>query len=99
MENYKITRLTDCPALKDRAADWFAGKWSVPLAAYQESMSEALAGTSPVPQWYLALDDVEIIGGLGVIENTFTAEKTLRQTYAPSMWKNRTAAGALPASF
>ncbi len=70
MENYKIIRLTDCPALKDRAADWFAGKWSVPLAAYQESMSEALAGTSPVPQWYLALDDVEIIGGLGVIEKS-----------------------------
>ena len=77
MENYKIIRLTDCPALKDRAADWFAGKWSVPLAAYQESMSEALAGTSPVPQWYLALDGEEIIGGLGVIENDFHGRKDL----------------------
>ena len=90
MENYKITRLTDCPALKDRAADWFGSKWSIPLAAYQESMSEALTGTSPVPQWYLALESSKM---------TFTAEKTLRQTSAPSMWKNRTAAGALPASF
>lgn len=77
MENCKIIRLTDCPALKDRAADWFSSKWSVPLSAYQESMKEALTGHSPVPQWYLALDGGEIIGGLGVIENDFHSRKDL----------------------
>ena len=38
-------------------------------SAYAESMEECLAMKSAVPQWYLALEDGQIIGGLGVIEN------------------------------
>ena len=67
MKNYKIVKLTDQPGRKEQAANWFSQKWSVPLSAYQESMAEALSGDSPVPQWYLALDKEEIIGGLGGI--------------------------------
>lgn len=77
MKNYKIIKLTDCPERKDQAACWFAQKWSVPLSAYKESMTEALSGISPVPQWYLAMDGEEIIGGLGVIKNDFHNRKDL----------------------
>ena len=77
MKNYKIVKLTDQPGRKEQAANWFSQKWSVPLSAYQESMSEALSGDSPVPQWYLALDKEEIIGGLGVIENDFHNRRDL----------------------
>ncbi|GAA6490909.1 MAG TPA: GNAT family N-acetyltransferase [Candidatus Bariatricus faecipullorum] len=76
--NWEIIRLTDRPELMERAAGWFHEKWGVPLEAYLESMEECLAGKSPVPQWYLALEGSRIIGGMGVIENDFHDRKDLR---------------------
>lgn len=67
----QIIHLVQRPELKDAAAQWFHEKWGVPLAAYEESMDECLRQASAVPQWYLALEDGKIIGGLGVIENDF----------------------------
>ncbi len=75
--NYKIIRLTDNPALKEQAAQWFYEKWNIPLAAYMESMEACLTDKSPVPQWYLAIENNRIIGGLGVIENDFHNRKDL----------------------
>ena len=40
-------------------------------------MQQCLAGNHPVPQWYLALEQDRIIGGLGVIENDFHNRKDL----------------------
>ena len=45
-------------------AQWFAGKWGVPLAAYVESMEECRKASGPVPQWYVVTD-------AGVIANDF----------------------------
>ncbi len=69
--NYQIIRLTDKPEIKIQAAQWFHEKWNIPLAAYLESMEDCLTQKSPVPQWYVALENDEIVGGLGVIENDF----------------------------
>lgn len=74
---YEIIRLVDRPDLKENAAQWFHEKWGIPLAAYAESMEECLAMKSAVPQWYLAMEDDRIIGGLGVIENDFHDRKDL----------------------
>ncbi len=63
---YRIVRLTEQPEIKDRAAQWFHEKWGIPLAAYLESMGESLAGEKPVPQWYVAVEEGRIIGGMGV---------------------------------
>ena len=73
----QIAALRDHGALLSRAAEWFHQKWGVPLEAYWESMEQCLAGGGPVPQWYLALDKEEIIGGLGVIENDFHNRRDL----------------------
>jgi len=69
--NYKIVRLIDRPEIKDKAAKWFHEKWGIPLEAYTESMEECLMKRNPVPQWYVAVEEDRIIGGLGVIENDF----------------------------
>lgn len=74
---YKIIRLSGQPEIKERAAQWFHEKWGVPLAAYLESMEECLTGKGPVPQWYVAVEDDRIIGGMGVIENDFHDRKDL----------------------
>lgn len=70
--SYTITRLSDKPGLKSVMAQWFHEKWGIPLEAYLASMDECLESKSPVPQWYVAVDDnSRIIGGMGVIENDF----------------------------
>ncbi len=75
--DYQIIRLTDRPGLKEQAAQWFHEKWGIPLAAYMESMEDCLTGKTPVPQWYLALEQDNIIAGMGVIENDFHNRKDL----------------------
>ncbi len=72
-----IIRLKDQPELLTAAAQWFHEKWGIPSEAYLESMQQCLAGNHPVPQWYLALEQDRIIGGLGVIENDFHNRKDL----------------------
>lgn len=74
---FEIVRLVDRPAIKESAARWFHAKWGIPLEAYKESMAECLAGKSAVPQWYVAVEQGRIIGGLGVIANDFHNRKDL----------------------
>lgn len=75
--NFEILTIIDRPQLKDQAARWFHEKWNIPLEAYLESMNEAIGGKSPVPQWYIAIENGRIIGGMGVIENDFHSRKDL----------------------
>ena len=72
-----ILKLREHPEWLDRAARWFHEKWGVPEAAYRESMEDCLKNAGPVPQWYIALEDGKIVGGLGVIENDFHDRKDL----------------------
>ena len=74
---YRVVRLRERPELKEEAAAWFHEKWGIPLEAYRESMEQCLAGGGPVPQWYMAMAEGRIIGGLGVIENDFHDRKDL----------------------
>ena len=75
--DYQIIRLIDKPEMKEQMANWFSEKWSVPLQAYLDSMEDCLSRTNPIPQWYVAVEDSRIIGGLGVIENDFHNRKDL----------------------
>lgn len=75
--NYKIIRLIDRPEIKEEAAEWFHAKWGIPLEAYAESMGECLSKRNTVPQWYVAMENDRIIGGLGVIDNDFHDRKDL----------------------
>lgn len=96
---YEIVRLRDRPELKEDAAVWFHEKWGVPLEAYRESMEQCLAGGSPVPQWYMAMAEGRVIGGLGVIENDFHDRKDLAPNvcavYVEEDFRRRGLAGAL----
>lgn len=66
-----LLKLREHPELAGKAAGWFHAKWGVPLEAYAESIKACLEGTSPVPQWYVAVENETIVGGLGVISNDF----------------------------
>lgn len=72
MEQRKILSIRSCPELMEKAARWFSQKWSVPVAAYLESMGRSLAPDAVVPAWYVIPDEVGgVLAGLGVIENDF----------------------------
>ena len=58
-------------------ANWFHKKWNIPLEAYLESINECLKNENAVPQWYIAISDCKVIGGVGVIENDFHNRKDL----------------------
>lgn len=73
----EIWNLRDHPELAGRAAEWFHSKWDIPLAAYTESIGACLAGGGAVPQWYLAMEAGDMLGGAGVIENDFHDRKDL----------------------
>ena len=77
MCEYHIMNLREKPQWKQKAAQWFHEKWNVPVDAYLESIEESLNSENPVPQWYLAVKEEQIIGGLGVIENDFHYRKDL----------------------
>ena len=76
LNDYQYVTLRDRPEMKDMAATWFHGKWSVPKEAYLECMDAYLSGETEYG-WYLCLDGSRIIGGMGVIENDFHDRKDL----------------------
>ena len=98
MPTWRMESISGRPELLDPAAEWFHEKWGIPLAAYRESMEESLSGCA-VPQWYAALEDGEIVGGVGVIENDFHGRKDLRPNvcavYVEPEHRCRGLAGAL----
>ena len=77
MQKYEMVKIQKQPELLEAAAQWFHEKWGIPKEAYVESMEACVANEGAVPQWYVAMQDEAIIGGLGVIENDFHDRKDL----------------------
>lgn len=73
----EILKIREHKEMADKAAEWFHSKWGVPLAAYKESIQECLTKKESIPQWYIVIENSEIIGGIGVIENDFHNRKDL----------------------
>ena len=70
--------LRDNGELKEKAAQWFSGKWNIPVCEYDASIGECFTGKSNIPQWYVVINEKEeIIAGAGVIENDFHNRKDL----------------------
>ena len=73
----KILKLREHSELATKAATWFHSKWDIPIEEYAGSIQECLTGDCIVPQWYVAIENGKIIGGIGVIENDFHNRKDL----------------------
>ena len=76
MSDYQYITLREQPQRMQTAAEWFHGKWGVPTEAYLECMESYLQNETELG-WFLCLDDDQIVGGLGVIENDFHDRKDL----------------------
>ena len=68
---YNMISIRDCAKYSKRAIDWFASKWDIDRKEYEKSIYDCINKNESLPQWYLAIDDDEIIGGCGLIQNDF----------------------------
>lgn len=76
MKEFQYITLREKPELMNVAAEWFHSKWGVPTDAYLDCMEAYLKQETELG-WFLCLDDSQIVGGLGVIENDFHDRKDL----------------------
>lgn len=67
----KLLKLREHPQLAGAAADWFHARWQIPREEYETSIRQCLKQPLSIPQWYVAMDNGCIIGGIGVIANDF----------------------------
>ncbi|MBR1708264.1 MAG: GNAT family N-acetyltransferase [Clostridia bacterium] len=72
----RCINLREMPELKASAANWFHSKWGIPEEAYLDCM-DAYLNRRTEYGWYLCLNNNQIVGGLGVIENDFHDRKDL----------------------
>lgn len=97
--NYEIIKIRDNADMVERVSAWFHSKWGVPKDAYLDSMNECVKNNAAVPQWYVAVSDNSIIGGLGVIENDFHDRVDLTPNvcavFVESQCRSQGVAGAL----
>lgn len=95
----EILRIRENPDMAVTAAQWFHQKWGIPLEAYQESIQDCIKNQHSIPQWYVAVDCGQIIGGLGVIENDFHNRRDLTPNvcavYVEDKFRRRGIAGML----
>ena len=94
----EILKLREHSELVAEAAAWFHSKWDIPIEEYTGSLQECLTSKS-VPQWYVAVEDGQIIGGIGVIENDFHNRRDLTPNicavYVEENYRCRGSAGKL----
>ena len=65
-----IKKIHENYSLLAPAAEWFALHCDLPASEYLASMMKASL-VHGVPNWYVCIENDNIIGGLGVIENDF----------------------------
>lgn len=99
MDNYSIINLREHPRMKTEAAEWFHEKWDIPADEYLGSMELCIDRQDGVPQWYIVMDGMRIIGGAGVIDNDFHLRKDLSPNvcalYVECEYRRRGIAGKL----
>lgn len=73
-----ILSVRNNPEYLDRAVDYFSARWPVPKAVYKDCISSSMNTKSPLPRWYLLIDDSrEIVGSYGLVANDFNSRQDL----------------------
>ncbi|MDW8802929.1 GNAT family N-acetyltransferase, partial [Clostridium sp. A1-XYC3] len=75
----KVLSIKEHPEYKDRAIEYFQSKWAKEesMMVYEDCISNCIATSSPLPQWYLLMDGDKIIGCAGLITNDFISRMDL----------------------
>ena len=73
----KIISLRQCPDELERFVDFFSRHWGM-RELYRNCITASLSTKSPLPQWYLLVEeDDRIVGGAGLVSNDFISRMDL----------------------
>ena len=69
----EVVNIRENPQYKERAIEYFQKKWASDKskAVYEDCISRSLVTVSPLPIWYLLMDNEKIIGCVGLVTNDF----------------------------
>jgi GNAT superfamily N-acetyltransferase len=73
----EIINIREHPEWLERGVDYFSSRWNIDRQLYHESISDSIETGKPLPRWYLMLEESEIIGSFGLIENDFMVRTDL----------------------
>ncbi len=75
---YHLISVRDCPEYLERAAEYFSAKWDVGYRVYFDSIKHSITTPSPLPRWYLLVNDGdEIVGCYSLVTNDFNSRQDL----------------------
>jgi len=77
MSEIQIISVRDNPHYLNMAVDFFSSKWGISRNIYQDCIENSLTTDSPLPRWYLMLNDGITIGSYGLIVNDFISRQDL----------------------
>ena len=76
--NLKVISVREQPEYKDKAIKYFQSKWKgVSPKIYDDCITHSINARDSLPQWYLLLKDMDIIGCAGLITNDFISRGDL----------------------
>lgn len=73
----RIVSVRETPEIMSVAIDYFSSKWNVPRIVYEDSITHSITTPSPLPQWYLLMEENLIVGCAGLITNDFISRMDL----------------------
>ncbi len=74
----KIESVRENPNIKNKAITYFQKSWKNVLPIiYDNSISHSIKSMNPLPQWYLLVEQEEIVGCAGLITNDFISRGDL----------------------
>lgn len=78
-KNVKVISIRENPKYKDVSIEYIQRIWASEksLKVYEDCITNCIATSNPLPQWYLLMDENKIIGCSGLITNDFISRMDL----------------------
>lgn len=75
----EIVSIRENPHYKDQAINYFQEKWASEdsMKVYEDCINHAITSERSLPQWYLMIENENIIGCAGLITNDFISRMDL----------------------